>query len=372
MPQTGITSRFIVGSYTEPYGPFRAVGDGLMLIALDHAGHMQRLDSLMLPNPSFALALDRNLVMAVLETDDDRASIARIGIEGDRLRLLHTIAAPGRIPCHLDRHPSGRWLAGACYGTGEVFTLPLDEAGHVAEGKMQVARHRGSSIHPLRQTSPHPHAVRYSPDGRWLIVPDLGTDKVMSYPLDSAGESDFSAGLAWTSPPGSGPRLPLFSANGQHLVLVEEISSMLVSLRWDNGALHENCRVSSLIAPFAGANTAAGLRWHPSGRVIGVSNRGADSIALFYFESDGGRLTPWLELPCGGKKPRDFAFSSCGRWLITSSQDSDLLALFAFDLDTGRIADTGMRLSVKSPSNLCAIPQMPGSHRCAGALMPPH
>ena len=355
MPQSGITSTFVVGSYTEPYGPFRAVGEGLTLVALDPTGQLRRLDRLMLPNPSYVLPMDGNLIATVLETNDERAGIAVVRIEAGQFRLLHTIAAPGRIPCHLDRHPSGHWLAGACYGTGEGFALPLDAAGQLAQGKMTVTRHQGSSIHPLRQTSPHPHAVRYAPDGRWLVVADLGTDRVMTYPLHPAGEPDFSAGRVWASPPGSGPRLPLFSADGRYLVLVEEISSTLVCLHWDDGSLHENCRVSSLIAPFAGANTAAGLRWHPSGTVIGVSNRGADSIALFFFESGIGRLTPWLELPCGGKKPRDFAFSPCGRWLITSSQDSDLLALFAFDLDAARIEDTGTRLPVKSPSNLCAV-----------------
>ncbi len=353
--ETGTITTFGVGSYTEPDGAFRAVGEGLSLVALHPSGRLELLDSLLLPNPSFVLPLGQGRMAVVLETDDYRAGIALVRVEAGKLRHLSTIASPGRIPCHLDRHPSGRWLAGACYGTGEVFALPLEESGQLVASAMVVTRHAGSSVHPVRQTVPHPPAARFSPDGRWLVVADLGTDKVVCYPFDPARGPDFSSGRIWNAPPGSGPRLPLFSPDGRHLLLVEEIGSALACLRWEDGALRETCRVGSRIAPFAGENTAACLRWHPSGKIIGVSNRGADSIALFHYDSAEGRLAPWLELPCGGNKPRDFIFSPCGRWLIASSQNSDLLALFAVDLEAGRVTDTGTRLAVRSPSNIQAL-----------------
>lgn len=340
--------KFVAGSYSEPYGPFRAVGDGLTLISLDPSGQLRRLDCLALPNPAYVLPIGGGRVASVIETHDDRAGIVLVQIDSERLRLIQSIAAPGRIPCHLDLHPGAHWLAGTCYGTGEVFSVPLSVGGRLAEQELVATRHRGRGLHPVRQTMAHPHAARFSPDGRWLIVPDLGIDQVMSYRFDAIAGPDFSNPQVWRSPPGSGPRLPLFSPDGQHVVLVEELSCSLVSLSWQDGALSEIGRISSLVQPFGGENTAAGLRWHPSGRVIGVSNRGADSIALFHF--DGGRLSAWREFPCGGTKPRDFAFSSCGKWLIASSQNSDLLTLFAVNLDAETIRDTGERLAIKSPS----------------------
>lgn len=350
------TAFFAIGSYTEPYGPFRAVGEGLSLLALDPSGRLQRLDCLALPNPSYALPIGRGRLAVVLETDDERAGIALVRVTGERLRLEQRLAAPGRIPCHLDLHPAGTWLAGACYGTGEVFAMPIDADGRLAGERVIATRHRGASVHPLRQTMPHPHATRFSPDGRWLLVPDLGTDRVVSYRFDSGSGPDFSSAEVWTAPPGSGPRLALFSADGRHLLLVEEIGCALVSLGWDDGRLAEIDRASSLIAPFTGDNTAAGLCWHPSGQVIGVTNRGADSVALFRFDSGTGRLLPWRELSSGGAKPRAFSFSPCGRWLLAANQNGDSIVLYAIDIDRDRLEDTGERLALRSPSCLSPLP----------------
>ena len=339
---------FVVGSYTAPYGAFRAMGEGLTLIRLDPAGQLRRLDNLILPNPAYVLPIGKGVVGAVLETDDDRAGIALLQVDGDRLQLVQSIAVPGNIPCHLDVHPTGSWLAGVCYGTGDVLSVPLDADGRMIGQDLVATRHHGHGRHPVRQTKPHPHATRFSPDGNWLVVADLGIDQVVSYRFDTVTGPDFSTARVWASPPGSGPRLPLFSPDGLFVVLVEELSCMLVSLSWQDGALSEVCRVSSLIEPFEGENTAAGLRWHPSGRLVGVSNRGADSIALCHF--DDGRLTPWREFSCGGAKPRDFAFPSCGKWIIAAAQNSDVLAVFSIDENADTIIDTGERLVVKSPA----------------------
>jgi len=347
--------RFVVGSYTEPYGPFRAIGDGISLVSLHPTGKLATLAHLALPNPAYLRPLSADRIAVAIETDDERASIALVRVEADALELEDRIAAPGRIPCHVDLHSSGRWLAGACYGTGEVFALPLT-GGRLQPDRMVSTRHAGSSVHPVRQTGPHPHAARFSPDGAWLIVPDLGTDKIAVYPFDETAGPDFSKPSFWPAPAGSGPRLPLFSLDGGHVVLVEEIASRLVSLRWNDGRLSECQRISSLIEPFPGENTAAGLRWHPSGHLIGVSNRGADAISLFAFDPETGRLTPWHQIPSGGVKPRDFEFSSCGTWLITTNQNGDCLAVYS--IEQNEIRDTGERLTVRSPS---CIRQMPDS-----------
>jgi len=339
--------RFVVGSYTEPYGPFRAIGDGISLVSLHPTGKLEPLAQLALPNPAYLRPLSADRIAVAIETDDDRASIALVRVGSGALELEERVATPGRISCHVDLHPMGSWLAGACYGTGEVFALPLTE-GRLRPDRMITTRHTGSSVHPVRQTGPHPHAARFSPDGDWLIVPDLGADTVSAYPFHEARGPDFSHARLWQAPAGSGPRLPLFSGNGQYIVLVEEIASRLVSLRWNDGELRECHRVSSLIDPFPGENTAAGLRWHPSGRLVGVSNRGADAISLFAFDPEAGRLTPWRQISSGGTKPRDFEFSSCGAWLITTNQNGDCLAIYALEEDGVR--DTGERLTVRSPS----------------------
>ena len=42
----------------------------------------------------------------------------------------------------------------------------------------------GSTVIPGRQDAPHPHWVGFSPDQRFVLVPDLGMDAVVTYRVD--------------------------------------------------------------------------------------------------------------------------------------------------------------------------------------------
>jgi len=345
----------VIGSYTEPYGPFRAVGEGVSLMCLSPDGTISLLDRLALPNPSYLRPAGLQRLYATLETNDERAGIATIALdEKRRLRLQHISASPGAIPCHLDMHPGGRWLACACYGSGHVFTRPITSEGSLTDGGMAIRR-EGHSVNPERQNTAHPHAVRFSPDGNWLVVPDLGTDEIVSYPFDAtSGTISEAQARRWIAPPGSGPRLVLFSRDGRHLLAVKEIASEISSLAWDAGFLTEVCSASGLIGAFSGSNTTAGLRWHPDGRTFAVSNRGADTIAMFRFDADDGSIVPLGAVPSGGAKPRDFEFTPCGRWLIAANQNGDSLVVYAVESD--RLVDTGIHHPVLSPSCVRVLP----------------
>lgn len=337
----------VAGSYTEPYGGFRAVGDGLSLLRLAADGDITLLDRLDLPNPSY-LRVAPGRLYATLETDDQRAAIAVVELRDHRLVLRQQVMSPGRIPCHLDIHPSGNWIAGTCYGTGEVFVRRLAGDGLIMAESGTTIRREGHSADPERQTSAHPHAARFSPDGNWLVVPDLGTDEIASYAFSS--ETGFLATepRLLKAPPGSGPRLALFCRDARYLLVVREMASQVTSHAWNAGVLTEIESRSTLPPHFAGHNTAAGLRWHPDGETFAVSNRGADTIALFSLDDATGGIAPIGAVASGGRKPRDFEFTPCGNYLVTANQNGDSLAVHA--LSTGMPVDTGRRFPLHSPS----------------------
>lgn len=341
-------SLFAVGSYTEAYGPFRAQGRGVALLAFDAASGALRIvsETPLGPNPAYLRWRAAETIDVVLEADNARAALATLRMEGGNLRLAGRAPAPGRIPCHLDIDPSGRWLATACYGGGPVSLHPLQAGAPAAAAA--VAGRSGASVHAGRQAGPHPHCVRFSPDGRWLVVADLGTDEILSYPLDAEAGA-LGRPRRFRTPAGAGPRLVLFCPDGRFLLLVEELASRLVSLRWAEGELTP---VSACAATEVTPNTTAALRLHPSGRIVGVSNRGADSIALFRFDPENGAISPFVSAPSGGRKPRDLDFSPCGRWLLCANQDSDSVIVFALDAEKGRLSETAARAAIASPSCL--------------------
>jgi 6-phosphogluconolactonase len=345
--------RVAVGSFTESYGPFPAEGEGLTLLAFDaEAGRLSVLDRLGgLPNPAYLRPAPGRLLHVVCETGDERAALALVRHDG-RLALRGSVPVPGRVPCHVDPHPSGAWAAVACYGDGHAFVYRVEDGVPVAIASRVL--HEGRSVHPVRQTGPHAHCVRFSPDGRWLLVADLGIDEIRAYPFDAASGA-LGEPAVWSAAPGSGPRLLLFSSDGAHVVALMELGCRIDVLRWDDGSLAKVAEHSALIAPNGVPNTSAGLRWHPSMRVFAVSNRGADRIALFRLDAASGAVAPVAECAVG-PTPRDFEFSPCGRWLLVGAQNGHAVSVLAVDVDAGTMRPTGEEIALRSPSCIRFLP----------------
>ncbi len=357
----GRSGIFAVGSYTESYGQFRARGCGVSVVCLSGDGGLRCMDSLALPNPSYLVgSSSHNVLYATIETLDSRAALVTLEmLPGDnRLHIAGRSQIDGRLPCHLDLHPNGRWIACACYGSGHVMVRQISRRGTIEAGSGDQVDRFGSGSHPLRQTGSHPHGTVFSPDGRWLVVPDLGTDEVAAYPFDAC-LGRLAEPKIWQAPPGSGPRTLAFSDCGGYILLASELSSEVSLLRWQGGSIREACRMSSRDPSDlskASENTAAGLRWHPDGIHFGVTNRGDDSISIFCLDRGNVALRHRMTIPSGGQKPRDLRFSPCGRWLISANQDSDSCILFEIRLSSEPSAREAARLAVRSPSCICFLP----------------
>lgn len=349
-----------VGSYTESYGSFRAKGDGISTLHLSGKGSFRRTGSMFLPNPSYLRhSAQHQRTIATIETPDDRAALVALQLtsRGPRLQACAHVPVAGHLPCHIDFHPSGRWVAGACYGTGEVFVQGLSGRGEFDEEARSVIHRSGRGPHPLRQDRSHPHGANFSPDGLWLLVPDLGTDELAAYPFNPANGKTGTPRV-WRAPPGSGPRTVAFSKCGRRMLLVSELSSEVSLLKWDEGKICEFDRRSARepsIPTTNSENTSAGLKMHPDGLHAGVTNRGDDSISIFRLDAGNGTLQQALTFPSGGKKPRDLGFSPCGRWLVAANQDSDNCVLFEISLTARPVVQRMDEVTIRSPSNICFV-----------------
>ncbi len=352
--------RFAVGSYTESYGDFRALGNGISEIGLSGEGVLQHVGSATLLNPSYLRysAVNRR-VYTTIEAADCRAALVSLELSqsGTRLRVSARIPVEGQLPCHLDLHQSGRWIACACYDSGNVLVKGISDIGDFDPASGSEILRSGSGPHPVRQTRSHPHAALFSPDGRWLLVPDLGTDELAVYPFNNQTGA-CGMPFTWPAPSGSGPRTLAFSNCGQFVVLVSELSSEVSTLKWQNGAIMHRASLSSRYPEMASEkidNTASGLRMHPNGVHFAVTNRGDDSISIFRMDPRDGSLAWCLTIPSGGAKPRDCGFSPCGRWLISANQDSDNCILFEVGFRPLPVVRQIAGIAVRSPSNICLL-----------------
>lgn len=312
-------------------------------------------------NPSFlALHPNHRFLYAVNEISNyqgQRAgSVSAFSIDAKTgmLMALNQVSTRGTIPAHLVVDKTGKWLVLANYGSGSVAVFPVHEDGSLGAASAFV-QHTGASIGP-RQRGPHAHAVVLSADNRFVFVPDLGLDEILSYRLDAADGT-----LTPNTPPftkvtqGSGPRHLAFHPNGRYAYAVSEMGSLVAVFAYDRsrGTLTSLQTISTLPKGFTGTNNAAEVEVHPNGRFLYASNRGDNTIAVFAIDPHSGTLTLVEHVPTQGKTPRNFAIDPTGAYLLAANQDTDNLVAFSIDPKTGRLTPTGQDL--KTPSPVCII-----------------
>lgn len=263
-------------------------------------------------------------------------------------------AAPVGPPSHLAVDATGRVLLAANYHESFVASTAIRSDGTLGDTK--VIRHEGKGTHPTRQEKPHVHSVTLSPDNRFVIVADLGLDRVFSYALDPA-----MASLTPANPPyietsaGAGPRHFKFGHGGRQAYVINELNSTITVFDYDplRGSLSSKQNISTLPADFKGANATAEIRVHPNGKFVYGSNRGDDSIAAFSVNAQTGELTLVEIVQTGGKNPRNFALSPDGKWLVCGHQDSPILTVFRVDGTTGRLTRGASTANV--PACVCVL-----------------
>jgi len=311
-------------------------------------------------NPSFiAIHPNQRFLYAANEISsyagDSAGSISAFAIDAvsGRLKLLNKVSSKGAGPCHIAIDKRGRWLFAANYDGGSVAAFPVHEDFSLGEASAFV-QHQGSSANLERQSAPHPHAVTPSPDNRFVMVADLGLDRIFSYRLDPVARG---LAPAPTNPPfakvapGSGPRHLAFNPDGRFVYAINEMLSTVSAFRYDaaEGLLRELQTISTLPSGYSGGNSAAEIAVEVGGRFLYASNRGADSIAIFQIDGAKGTLTSAGHVSTLGRTPRHFAIDPTGRYLVVANQDSGGAVVFRIDPTSGGLTLTGTTLRVPFP-----------------------
>ncbi len=262
----------------------------------------------------------------VYDDPDDSGRTGRIdglsSVEGHSIASLRTGAA---TPCYVSAHPSGRQVYVANFrdhgrpggrGAGSRGSFCSFRVGD--DGSLTLSgefRHEGASIHPQRQTNSHPHSVRSHPNGRFVVVADLGIDRVLAYPADPVTGELVGEPSSVAFVPGSGPRHLVFHRNGRYLFVINEIGNSVSALAFDpeTGRMRESSTVT-----VAETGACADVHVHPDGAHVFASVRGADQMVMLRFSQAGGSLR-FVGRIDTGTNPRGFAVSPTGEYLLVAS-----------------------------------------------------
>lgn len=267
-----------------------------------------------------------------------------------RLQLINQQKIIGSGPCYIINDDKNVIVANYSSGNINVFGINKDKS--LTEVK-QVVQHVGKSSNPQRQEGPHAHMVYFSPDKKYVLAADLGTDKVYSYSyLPLATKEILKLNKTLDVKAGSGPRHLISSKNGKYVYLLQELDGSLTAYKYKGGSLTKIEETSVLSADFKGAIGAADIHISPDGHFLYATNRGdANDISCFKILKTG-KLLFVDRMSTKGKTPRNFSIDPTGNFLLVGNQDTNNVVVFKRDKVTGKLTDTGKRIELCSPACL--------------------
>ncbi|WDR04505.1 lactonase family protein [Devosia rhodophyticola] len=364
---------FYVGSCTRKLGYVAApTGKGIACFRLDiesgeaaHLGVTEGID-----NPTFVdVSPDGRTLIATSEVEGwNEGTISGYGINPTNGALEYLSKQPtlGDVTAHCSHDNSGRFVASANYSGLPITAKPnrsLAVYPRSSEGTLSApvshATHHGTGPNKQRQERPHAHCARWTPDNRFLIVTDLGLDRLIVYGFDNQ-TGGLSPHGEVVMPAGSGPRHFRFHPTLPFVYCANELDCTLTTLSFDAEAGTLSIVSVEPTLPNANlpADSCSAIAIPKGGRHIFVGIRGDDSVARFEIDQTSGSTRFIGTTPCGGHVPRDFAFDPTGQILAVANQESDRINLFRYDHSDGGLSPLGAPIATGSPTGISFHPDV--------------
>ena len=280
---------------------------------------------------------------------DGKINAFSVSAKTGELSFLNSQSVTGG-PCYVSVDKTGNWVFVANYGTGTIDVFSV--TGRTGLAKVhQTILQKGSSVNKERQKSAHPHMILSGPDNKFVLVPDLGADKIFVYPFnEKTGLLDESFSLGVNAAPGSGPRHFEFHPEGKYVYVLNELSSTVTAYSWDKltGKLSEIETEKLLPEDFTEFNKSADIHLTPDGRFLYASNRGHNSITAFKVLKDG-KLDFMHRFPSGGDYPRNFFISPGGNYMLVANKHSGNIIVYKINKQSGMLSKEHKITGITSP-----------------------
>lgn len=339
-----MTTQFLLGTYT------RRVSEGIYTIRLNP--ETKKLEDLTLltkiGNPTYlATTRDKRIIYSIISEKDHGGIVSLVkNDQGDYERMV-AVMAEGAAPCYIALDEERQLIYTANYHNGDVSVYQTDSEGNLKLTDTIV--HQGSSVHE-NQDAPHAHYSNLTPDKKYMVACDLGTDKVYTYKVSEEAKLTEVATLKVA--PGTGPRHLVFHPTLAVAYLFGELSSDVIVLYYEEstGIFEEAQTISTIPKDHTSFNGGAAIRISSDGKFVYASNRGHNSIVTFSTDNNG-LLTLVNYTPTEGETPRDFNLDPSENFVLVGHQDSDNLTLFERNQKDGTL--TLLQKDVEAPEVIC-------------------
>lgn len=315
-----------------------ARGEGISVFHVDEEqgrlSLVQKVSGLI--NPSF-LAINRdNTCLYTIHGDRSEVSAFRIDQRTGELKFINQQSCRGKNPVHLAFDPSEQFLVISIHLSGKLAVMQVHQDGSLGEVVQQVALTGTLGPHRTEQCFSKPHFNLFSPDGRQVVVPDKGLDRIFSFTFEN-GKLSPSPCAGVSSREAAGPRHAVFHPLTDYLYVLNELDSTVgvYAVNRVSGAFTPVQIITTLPTGFTGNNRASEITIDAKGQYLYASNRGADNLAVYQVDPTTGKLCIAGFSPTRGKTPRFFTLTPDGRFLFVLNEDSDSIISLTINASTG-------------------------------------
>jgi 6-phosphogluconolactonase len=280
------------------------------------------------------------------------------------LTFLNKVSSGGGLPNQVIVDPQGKLAMVTNYGfhgsepgnnNSSLAALPIQADGSLST-PFYVDHHTGPALSPRQTTGAHTHGVIFTKDDHLAFVAELGLDRLYTYHVDAAKLAVTAADPPFVSVgAGSGPRRLALSPTERFLYVNHETDSKVSVFAVDRGTPKEIQQISTLPLGFTGRNSTAEIQMDKAGQFLYVSNRGANSIAVYAVDPGNGTLTLRELVPALGQSPRNITIDPTGRYFFAANQFSNNVVIFSVDQQTGHLTATGRQFHMDQPASVFLV-----------------
>ncbi|MFK8077714.1 MAG: lactonase family protein [Granulosicoccus sp.] len=360
----------LVGTYTDldalahqPYAP--TSGKGIYGLTLTENGELVEREVLDALNPAVLIPhTNGSMMYAILETIQNEGEVYQYSVADDSsMSFEGSFKASGKSTCYLALSPQKDVAIVINYWDAIIDVVDVDESGKIGsviqsfkqfyrpeDQWRQVATREDHWSN--RQVGPHAHCAHFWKD--WVFIPDLGENAVFQYRYDPATKQ-LTSDTHIEFEAGSGPRHMAMHPSLDICYISNELFNTVCVAKLDDSDPEASkqrlvpIQYTSTLDNREQTSYVSEIKLSPDARFLYVSNRGDNSIAIFKVLDDG-QLERIDIVPTGGKFPRHFSITPCGKAVIVANQDSSTLNLFTRDVQTGLIEATGKTYDIPAPN----------------------
>ena len=276
-------------------------------------------------------------------------------LENGSLSRINSANIKGMRGCHLSTDTDNKYIFVSGYHDGKMTVLKLNKDGSVGRITDGVF-HKGLGSVAERNYRPHVSCSRLTPDGRFLMVADLGIDQIKVYRFDK-NEGRVMLVDTIRCELESAPKRFIFSQDGRFFYVLYELKNVIDVFSYKEGErtpIVEKIQTVSTTGGETSRMTAAcAMRFTPDEKHLFCSNAGDNTVSLYERDAETGLLTFKFCLPISGDYPKDIAVFPDGKHLASINHEGSV-SFFRVDYEKGLLVMSIRSIPINEP-NCCEI-----------------